>query len=132
MLQAQVAAQELLLSSKASSYDSFEDRWSKEQQVLLGALDTMHEQVGYFQKLVASEEAEHEAAAESWSEEQQQLLDAIAASYNEQQDIRYAAARGWVDRLIEPHQTRRELVVSLQIAATMPIDGQFRTGVLQV
>ena len=77
MLQAQVAAQELLLSSKASSYDSFEDRWSKEQQELLGALDTMHEQVGYFQKLVASEEAEHEAAAESWSEEQQQLLAAM-------------------------------------------------------
>jgi acetyl-CoA carboxylase carboxyltransferase component len=60
------------------------------------------------------------------------LLEAITASYSEQQDIRYGAARGWVDRLIEPEKTREELILSLQIAATFPITGEFKTGVLQV
>ncbi len=59
------------------------------------------------------------------------LLEAITASYDEQQDIRYGAARGWVDRIIEPHQTRAELAAALQIAFTFPVDGEFRTGVLQ-
>lgn len=63
--------------------------------------------------------------------ERRQLLKAITASYNEQQDIRYGAARGWVDRLIEPQNTRAELIYALQIASTFPIQGAFRTGVLQ-
>jgi len=67
-------------------------------------------------------------------EEKKQLLDAIKASYDEQQDIRYGAARLWVDRMIEPSKTRDELVMSLQIASTYPVapPGEFRTGVLQV
>jgi acetyl-CoA carboxylase carboxyltransferase component len=66
--------------------------------------------------------------------ERNTLLQAITASYSEQQDIRYGAARGWVDRIIEPHQSRDELAVALQVAATFPIapGGEFRTGVLQV
>ena len=63
-----------------------------------------------------------------------QLLDAITKSYSEQQDIRYGAARGWVDRVIEPDKTREELIRALEIASTfpMPPDGEFKTGVLQV
>ncbi|HWB18687.1 MAG TPA: carboxyl transferase domain-containing protein [Phycisphaerales bacterium] len=61
-----------------------------------------------------------------------ELLDAVTKSYNEQQDIRYGAARGWVDRLIEPENTRAELITSLQVASTFPIEGEFKTGVLQV
>jgi 3-methylcrotonyl-CoA carboxylase beta subunit len=61
-----------------------------------------------------------------------QLLAAITKSYTEQQDIRYGAARLWVDRLIEPDKTREELIRSLEIASTFPIEGEFRTGVLQV
>ncbi|MCH2135331.1 MAG: acyl-CoA carboxylase subunit beta [Phycisphaerales bacterium] len=64
-------------------------------------------------------------------EERDALLQAITASYSEQQDIRYGAARGWVDRLIEPHRTRDELMDALQIASTFPIEGEYRTGVLQ-
>ena len=62
-----------------------------------------------------------------------QLLDAITASYTEQQDIRYAASRGWVDRIIDPKDTRDELVLALAVAAQAPIapTGSFRTGVLQ-
>jgi acetyl-CoA carboxylase carboxyltransferase component len=64
-------------------------------------------------------------------EERQQLLEAITASYSEQQDIRYGAARGWVDRIIEPHHTRAELGAALQIASTFPATGEYLTGVLQ-
>ena len=61
----------------------------------------------------------------------EKLLSAISASYMEQQDIRYAASRGWVDRIIEPHRTRAELTLALRTAAQAPIVGTFHTGVLQ-
>ncbi len=66
-------------------------------------------------------------------EMRKQLLDAITASYSEQQDIRYAASRGWVDRIIDPKDTRDELVLALALAAQAPRAsvGEFRTGVLQ-
>lgn len=61
-----------------------------------------------------------------------QILDAVRASYNEQQDIRHGAARGWLDRIIQPHRTRDELAASLAMATNWPDAGGFRTGVLQV
>ena len=64
-------------------------------------------------------------------EEREQLLAAITASYTQQQDILYGAARGWVDRMIDPLQTRDELTAALGIASTWETVGSFRTGVLQ-
>ncbi len=63
--------------------------------------------------------------------ERKQLLAAVTASYDEQQDIRYGAARLWVDRIIEPDKTRHELALALRIASTCPIEDDYRTGVLQ-
>ncbi|MDZ4752881.1 MAG: carboxyl transferase domain-containing protein [Phycisphaerae bacterium] len=60
-----------------------------------------------------------------------QLLAAISASYNEQQDILYGAARGWLDRIIDPAKTRDELTAALQMAAMVPCDADYKTGVLQ-
>lgn len=60
-----------------------------------------------------------------------QLLAAITASYSGQQDVRYGASRGWIDRIIEPVLTRDELVMALRIAAQAPVVGELRTGVLQ-
>jgi acetyl-CoA carboxylase carboxyltransferase component len=60
-----------------------------------------------------------------------QLLQAITASYTEQQDIRYAASRGWVDRIIEPARTREELAFALALAHMAPMDAPLRTGVIQ-
>jgi acetyl-CoA carboxylase carboxyltransferase component len=59
------------------------------------------------------------------------ILDAVHASYTEQADIRHAAARGWVDRLIEPHKTRDELIAALAAASGWDYSRTFRTGVLQ-
>ncbi len=77
---------------------------------------------------LAARERKGEVVDES---QRAQLLAAVSASYQEQQDIRYAASRGWIDRLIEPHRTRDELICALRIAAQAPIVGAFHTGVLQ-
>tara|TARA_B100001059_G_scaffold44388_1_gene36701 strand:+ start:675 stop:2339 length:1665 start_codon:yes stop_codon:yes gene_type:complete len=60
-----------------------------------------------------------------------ELLEAISASYVEQQDIRYGAARGWLDRIIDPVATRSELAMALQVAAGVDTSAPFSTGVLQ-
>jgi acetyl-CoA carboxylase carboxyltransferase component len=61
------------------------------------------------------------------------ILAAVRASYNEQQDIRHGAARGWLDRLIEPERTREELIAALEAARQgWDYAREFRTGVLQV
>jgi acetyl-CoA carboxylase carboxyltransferase component len=61
-----------------------------------------------------------------------ELSSSIKANYADQMDPRYAAARGWIDRIILPHQTREALALSLAIAALNPHLGEFKTGVLQV
>ncbi|MCE9619412.1 MAG: acyl-CoA carboxylase subunit beta [Planctomycetes bacterium] len=61
----------------------------------------------------------------------EQLLKAITDSYAQQQDIRYAASRGWIDRIIRPQDTRQELAFALALAANTPVTGELRTGVLQ-
>ena len=62
---------------------------------------------------------------------QHAILDAVRASYNEQQDIRHGAARGWVDRIIEPHRTREELAAALRATGNWDSTREFKTGVLQ-
>jgi len=63
--------------------------------------------------------------------ERAQLLAAITASYDEQESIFYGAARGWIDRMIDPKETRQELVEALSIASTFVIGHEYKTGVLQ-
>jgi 3-methylcrotonyl-CoA carboxylase beta subunit len=65
-------------------------------------------------------------------EELEELRESVVASYEEQTDVRYAAARGWVDAVIKPGQTRDILIASLKIAVRHAEDEPFRTGVLQV
>lgn len=59
------------------------------------------------------------------------ILAAVKASYNEQQDIRHGAARGWVDRIIEPHRTREELIAALGSTVNWDYSKPFKVGVLQ-
>ena len=62
---------------------------------------------------------------------QKDLLEAIRASYQEQQDILYGAARGWVDRMILPEDTRSELAQALMVASGCERNTPFATGVIQ-
>ena len=64
--------------------------------------------------------------------ELEELRQEIVARYVEQTDIRYAAARGWVDEIIEPATTRAALITALEIATRHADPEPFRTGVLQV
>ncbi|VAX39084.1 Acetyl-coenzyme A carboxyl transferase alpha chain / Acetyl-coenzyme A carboxyl transferase beta chain; Propionyl-CoA carboxylase beta chain [hydrothermal vent metagenome] len=64
-------------------------------------------------------------------ETHEQILNAVRASYTEQQDIRHAASRGWVDRIIQPHATRDELIAALLATNNWDYSREFRTGVLQ-
>jgi len=59
------------------------------------------------------------------------LHESIRATYEHQTDPRYAAARLWVDAIIDPAQTREALIWSLEAAALNPEVKDFRTGVLQ-
>jgi len=57
---------------------------------------------------------------------------AVHAAYTEQADIRHAASRGWVDRIIEPHKTREELILALTAANQgWDYSAEFKTGVIQ-
>jgi 3-methylcrotonyl-CoA carboxylase beta subunit len=65
-------------------------------------------------------------------EELEQLRVKVKKSYEEQTDIRYGAARGWVDAVIQPHETRDVLVRLLQYVSRPMPKGRFHTGVIQV
>lgn len=64
-------------------------------------------------------------------EEKRQLYDSIRATYEHQTDPRYAAARLWVDAIIDPAETRDALIWALEAAALNPEIREFKTGVLQ-
>ena len=65
-------------------------------------------------------------------EELDELRKKVKASYEEQTDIRYGAARGWVDAIIQPHETREALVQLLQYVSRPMPKARFHTGVIQV
>jgi 3-methylcrotonyl-CoA carboxylase beta subunit len=66
------------------------------------------------------------------SEELEQLRAQVKASYEEQTDIRYGAARGWVDAIIQPHETRDILIRLLGYVSRPMPKARFHTGVIQV
>jgi acetyl-CoA carboxylase carboxyltransferase component len=64
-------------------------------------------------------------------EEKKERLREIQARYAAAMNPRYAAARLWVDAVIDPAQTREVIARSLACAAMNPHVPEFRTGVLQ-
>lgn len=65
-------------------------------------------------------------------EELEELRARVKASYEEQTDIRYGAARGWIDAIIQPHETRDVLIRLLNLVSRPAPKGRFHTGVIQV
>jgi 3-methylcrotonyl-CoA carboxylase beta subunit len=62
----------------------------------------------------------------------EELRQRVRTAYEQQMDVRYAAARGWVDRIVDPAQTREELIQALEIATRHAQDEPFKLGVFQV
>jgi 3-methylcrotonyl-CoA carboxylase beta subunit len=65
-------------------------------------------------------------------EELEELRATVKKNYEEQTDIRYGAARGWVDAIIQPHETRDVLIRLLQYVSRPMPKARFHTGVIQV
>ena len=67
----------------------------------------------------------------STPEELEKLRATVKANYEEQTDIRYGAARGWVDAIIQPHETRDVLSRLLGYVSRPMPKARFHTGVIQ-
>jgi acetyl-CoA carboxylase carboxyltransferase component len=66
------------------------------------------------------------------ADELETLRAKVRGDYDRQTDVRYAAARGWVDAIINPVETRSVLIQSLEVATRYAEDEPFRVGVYQV
>jgi len=75
---------------------------------------------------------EEQKGRELSREEKDHILTSIEAQYTAALDPRYAAARLWVDKIISPLETRKALILTLEVAAHNPVVEPFKTGVLQV
>ncbi|HWX94201.1 MAG TPA: acyl-CoA carboxylase subunit beta [Terriglobales bacterium] len=64
-------------------------------------------------------------------EERKELYESVKKTYDEQTDPRYGAARLWIDKIIDPVETREAIVVALEAAALNPDVPEFKVGVLQ-
>ena len=65
-------------------------------------------------------------------EEEEKLLEKIETRYSEQTQPLYAAARLWVDAIIDPTQTREWISMGIKAANHAPIEKKFNMGMLQV
>jgi acetyl-CoA carboxylase carboxyltransferase component len=64
-------------------------------------------------------------------EDKKKLFDEVKATYDEQTDPRYGAARLWIDKIIDPAETREAIIIALEAAALNPEVAKFNVGVLQ-
>jgi 3-methylcrotonyl-CoA carboxylase beta subunit len=64
-------------------------------------------------------------------EERKELYESTKRTYDEQTDPRYGAARLWIDKIIDPIETRDAITQALEAAALNPDVAEFKVGVLQ-
>jgi acetyl-CoA carboxylase carboxyltransferase component len=65
-------------------------------------------------------------------EKEKELLKTITDRYNSQTSAYYAAARLWVDEIIDPADTRRVISEGIAAANHAPITREWKGGVFQV
>jgi len=65
-------------------------------------------------------------------EKEKELLQEIIEKYNKQTSVYYAAARLWVDEIIDPAETRNRIALAIQAANHAPIEREWKSGVFQV
>jgi len=63
--------------------------------------------------------------------ERKELFDSTKKTYEEQTDPRYGAARLWIDKIIDPMETRQAVTQALEAASLNPDVPEFKVGVLQ-
>ncbi|MFA4868351.1 MAG: carboxyl transferase domain-containing protein [Pedobacter sp.] len=65
------------------------------------------------------------------AEKEEALLNEITDRYNRQTTPYYAAARLWVDGVIDPKDTRKVISMGIEAANQSPIKKQFNVGIIQ-
>jgi acetyl-CoA carboxylase carboxyltransferase component len=65
------------------------------------------------------------------AEEKKKLLDEIIKSYEEKNNPMYAAARLWIDEIIDPALTRDYISICIEVANNNPDILKFNMGVIQ-
>ncbi|HVO64037.1 MAG TPA: acyl-CoA carboxylase subunit beta [Terriglobales bacterium] len=63
--------------------------------------------------------------------ERKELYESVKQTYDEQTDPRYGGARLWIDKIIDPLETREAITQALEAAALNPDVPEFKVGVLQ-
>lgn len=63
--------------------------------------------------------------------EENELLEEIISKYNQELSPYYAAARLWVDGVIDPRETRKVISMGIEAANHSPITERFNVGVIQ-
>ena len=76
---------------------------------------------------VASKKSKGE---ESSPEDEKALFEKIKSRYDEQTTPYYAAARLWVDAIIDPRETRQFISMGIKAANNAPVE-KFNPGVIQ-
>ena len=83
--------------------------------------------------LLQIEKASLKAKGETITEEKEkELLDRIQGNYDKQTSPYYAAARLWVDAIIDPLDTRKWVSMGIEMANHAPIERSYNPGVIQV
>src|SRR5688500_4681549 len=75
---------------------------------------------------------ENKKGKDNGVEDLEKLREQVRQNYQSQTDIRFAAARGWVDGIIQPELTRDVLIKCLKLVTRPTPAAKFHTGVLQV
>src|SRR5438552_6458381 len=65
------------------------------------------------------------------NEDKKELFESVKRTYDEQTDPRYGAARLWIDKIIDPMETREAITQALEAAALNPEVAEFKVGVPQ-
>jgi acetyl-CoA carboxylase carboxyltransferase component len=65
------------------------------------------------------------------SKKEEELLKLITDKYNSQTTPYYAAARLWVDGIIDPLETRKVISMGIEASNHAPIEKQFNVGIIQ-
>jgi len=82
--------------------------------------------------LLQIEVAGLKAQGKKISKEKEKLLyETIEARYTEQTSPYYAAARLWVDGIIDPRDTRKVISMGIEAANQAPISRDYSVGVIQ-
>ncbi len=64
-------------------------------------------------------------------EKEKSLFDKIKNRYDEQTNPQYAAARLWLDAIIDPAETRKHIAMGIEAANNAPAERPYNVGVLQ-